>query len=185
MPNSHALTVDSNPFIEIFPLRQHYSLPQVSAAQCCLRMFQQFILVGSFWDILLGFEGFGWATTTVGRKRWRLSIYQDTVGTMTTLDRNPFGFLVQSTVVGRHLCQHGKTCLKVSFNHATMFSSGLVRPNPNCMICVICHQSTKLRRLPTLSHKMENAQLVPRSSKCYTKYEIYYLQTIKVWIMKR
>lgn len=171
MPNSHALTVDSNPFIEIFPLRQHYSLPQVSTAQCCLRMFQQFILVGSFWDILLGFEGFRWATTTVGRKGWRLSINQYTVRTT---------ILVQPTVVGRHLCQHGKPPLKVSFNHATMFLSGLVWPVPNCMICVICHQSTKLRRLPT---KPQDGKYPDSPSIIEVLHAIHHFQTIQAWIM--
>lgn len=59
-----SLTVDSNPFIEILSLWQHDSLSQVPAAQCCLGMLQQLILVGSFWDVFLRLEGLRWATAT-------------------------------------------------------------------------------------------------------------------------
>lgn len=59
MKCSHPLTVDSNPFIEIFSFRQHHSLPQVSTAQRGLGMFQQFILMGALWDVLLWLEGLG------------------------------------------------------------------------------------------------------------------------------
>lgn len=51
--------VDSNPLIKIFSLRQHDSLPQVPTAQCCLSMFQQLVLVGALWDVLLRPEGLG------------------------------------------------------------------------------------------------------------------------------
>lgn len=52
-----SLTVDCNPFIEILSLWQHDSLSQVPAAQSCLGVFQQLILVGALWDVLFRLEG--------------------------------------------------------------------------------------------------------------------------------
>lgn len=49
--------VDSDPLVQILSLRQHDSLPQVATAQRCLCVFQQLILVGALWDVLLGLEG--------------------------------------------------------------------------------------------------------------------------------
>lgn len=53
--------VDSNPLIEILSLRQHDSLPQIPTAQSCLGVFQQLILVGALWDVLLRPERLGCA----------------------------------------------------------------------------------------------------------------------------
>lgn len=49
--------IHCNPFIEILSFWQHDSLSQVSATQRCLCMFQQLILVGALWDVLLRLEG--------------------------------------------------------------------------------------------------------------------------------
>ncbi|KAG7223508.1 hypothetical protein INR49_015501 [Caranx melampygus] len=46
-----------NPLIEILSLWQHDSLPQIPTAQRCFSMFQQLILVGALWDVLLRLEG--------------------------------------------------------------------------------------------------------------------------------
>lgn len=50
--------VDSYPLIEILSIWQHDSLPQVPTAQRRLCMFQQLVLMGALWDVLLRLEGF-------------------------------------------------------------------------------------------------------------------------------
>lgn len=50
--------VDSYPLIEILSIWQHDSLPQVPTAQRRLCMFQQLVLMGTLWDVLLRLEGF-------------------------------------------------------------------------------------------------------------------------------
>lgn len=55
----HPLTVDCNPLVEILSLGQHDGLSQVAAAQRCLGVFQQLILVRALWDVLLRLEGLG------------------------------------------------------------------------------------------------------------------------------
>lgn len=57
--NFTELTVDGDPLIEILSLWQHDSLSQIPTAQRCLSMFQQLVLMGSLWDVLLWFEGLG------------------------------------------------------------------------------------------------------------------------------
>lgn len=49
--------VDSDPLIEILSLWQHDSLPQIPTAQRRFSMFQQLVLVGALWDVLLRLEG--------------------------------------------------------------------------------------------------------------------------------
>lgn len=62
------LTVNCDPFVQVFPLRQHDGHAQIAAPERGFGMFQQLVLVRALWNVLLWFEGFGRATTTAKRK---------------------------------------------------------------------------------------------------------------------
>ncbi len=59
------LTVDCDPLIQVFTLRQHDSHAQVSTSQRSLGMFQQLVLMRALRDILLGLERPRRAVSTV------------------------------------------------------------------------------------------------------------------------
>lgn len=50
------LTVDSHPFIQIFSVRKHDGHPQVPTAQSGFSVFEELILMRTFWNILLRLE---------------------------------------------------------------------------------------------------------------------------------
>lgn len=60
-PHTHThkcamLTVHGHPFVEVFSIWEHDSHAQVAAAQRCLGMLQQLILVGALRNVLLRLE---------------------------------------------------------------------------------------------------------------------------------
>lgn len=57
-PSFIGLTVNCDPLVKVLSLRQHNRLSKVTAPQSCFRMFQEFILMGAFGNVLLGFECF-------------------------------------------------------------------------------------------------------------------------------
>lgn len=54
----NGLTVDGDPFVEIFAFRQHHSEPEVARAERRSGMLHQLILMSPLGYVLLGLEGF-------------------------------------------------------------------------------------------------------------------------------
>lgn len=63
-----ALTVNCDPFVQVFPLRKHDGHAEIAAPERGFGMFQQLVLVRALWNVLLWFEGFGRATTAAKGK---------------------------------------------------------------------------------------------------------------------